>query len=186
MFLTSEESQCSISDTNLVKGEVMKSFNRLLRNEDGSAIILALMILVLLTVIGIAGSNSTRTEMKIASNDKLNKITFYAAEAARAYVRAKVDLYGPDNITVGSSHWFPNYSDPYVQAASEADVADYTLNTFQSFIGSIAYTGFSDPPRGSGYEAGKFRSHRYTMTCTGNGPRNSSSDILAGFYRIGF
>ena len=185
MFLTSEESQCSISDTNL-KGEVMKSFDRLIRNEDGSAIILALMILVLLTVIGIAGSNSTRTEMKIASNDKFHKITFYAAEAARAYVRAKVDLYGPDNITVGSFHWFPNNSDPYAQIDSETDVTDYTLNTFQSFTGSIAYTGFSDPPLGSGYQAGKFRSHRYTMACTGYGPRNSSREIQAGFYRIGF
>ncbi len=164
----------------------MKSFDRLFRNEDGSAIILALMILVLLTVIGIAGSNSTRTEMKIASNDKFHKITFYAAEAARAYVRAKDDLYGPDNITVGSPHWFPNNSDPYVQAAFEVDVADYTLNTFQSFTGSIAYAGFSDPPRGSGYEAGEFKSHRYTMTCTGNGQRNSSVQIQAGFYRIGF
>jgi hypothetical protein len=124
--------------------------------------------------------------MKIASNDKFHKITFYAAEAARAYVRAKIDLYGPDNITVGSSHWFPNNSDPYVQAASEADVAEYTLNTFQSFTGDVAYTGFSDPPRGSGYEAGKFRSHRYTMTCIGYGPRISSGQIQAGFYRIGF
>lgn len=164
----------------------MKSFDRLLRNEDGSAIILALMILVLLTVIGIAGSNSTRTEMKIASNDKFHKITFYAAEAARTYVRVKIDLYGPDNITVGSPHWFPNNSDPYVQAVSEAAVAEYTLNTFQSFTGFVAYTGFSDPPLGSGYQAGKFRSHRYTMTCTGYGPRNSSRQIQAGFYRIGF
>ena len=164
----------------------MKSFDRLFRNEDGSAIILALMILVLLTVIGIAGSNSTRTEMKIASNDKFHKITFYAAETARAYVRTKIDLYGPEHITVGSRHWFPNNSDPYVQAASEADVAEYTLNTFQSFTGDVAYTGFSDPPRGSGYEAGKFRSHRYTMACTGHGPRISSKQIQAGFYRIGY
>jgi len=163
----------------------MKSFDRLLRNEDGSAIILALMILVLLTVIGIAGSNSTRTEMKIASNDKFHKITFYAAEAARAYVQAKIDLYGPDNITVGSSHWFPNNSDPYVQYTSALE-GEYTLNTFQSFTGDVAYIGFSDPPLGSGYQAGKFRSHRYTMTCTGNGPRNSSRQIQAGFYRIGF
>ncbi len=163
----------------------MKSFNRLLRNEDGSAIILALMILVLLTVIGIAGSNSTRTEMKIASNDKFHKITFYAAEAARAYVHAKIDLYGPDNITVGSPHWFPNNSDPYAQYTSALE-GEYTLNTFQSFTGNVAYTGFSDPLRGSGYEAGKFRSHRYTMACTGNGPRNSSREIQAGFYRIGF
>ena len=166
----------------------MKSFDRLFRNEDGSAIILALMILVLLTVIGIAGSNSTRTEMKIASNDKFHKITFYAAEAARAYVRAKIDLYGPANITVNNPHWFPNdTSGPgYTQNTSEAMAGEYTLNTFQSFTGSVTYTGFSDPPRGSGYEAGKFRSHRYTMTCIGHGPRISSGQIQAGFYRIGF
>ena len=163
-----------------------KSFARPLGNEDGSAIVLALMVLVLLTVIGIAGSNSTRTEMKIASNDKFHKITFYAAETAAAYVKAMTELYGVDNITAGNPHWFPfDNSVPYVQHL-EADFSEYTLYTYQSFDGSVEYTGFTDPPRGSGYEAGKFRSHIYIMTCNGYGPRDSTKQVQAGFYRIGF
>lgn len=165
----------------------MKSFNRLLRNEDGSTIILALMILAILTVIGIAGANSSRTEMKIAYNDKFHKMTFYATEAATAYVRAKMDLYGVDNITAGDPHYFPNNtSAPYVQNTSEAEAGEYTLNSYQSFNGSVEYTGFTNPPRGSGYEGGLFKAHIYQMTNIGYGPRNSTKQIQIGFYRIGF
>lgn len=163
----------------------MKSITRPLRNEDGSAIVLALMILVLLTIIGISASNTTNTEVQIASNDKFHKITFYAAEAARAYVTANIALYGPDNITPSSPHYFPNNSDPYVQITSEPS-EPYSLNSVQSFTGFVEYTGFSAPPRGSGFEVGKFKAHRYEMTCNGYGPRNAESRVQAGFYRIGF
>jgi Tfp pilus assembly protein PilX len=167
-----------------------KSFVGLLRNEDGSAIILVLMILVLLTVIGIGGSRSTRTEVQIASNEKFHKITFYAAEAARAYVAEKVLLYGPANTTPGvaNTHWFPVNYDPaddttYVQVTAEP--APFTLNDTQSFTGDVEYLDTTDPPRGSGYEAGEFNAVNYQMTCNGFGPRNSQIQIQSVFYRIG-
>ncbi len=164
----------------------MKKTIAILKNEEGSVIIIAIVILALLTIIGISATNTTTIELQISSNDKSHKITFYAAEAARPYVSANTALYGPGNITPGSPHYFPNDSDPYVQITSEPSVVPYPLSSVQSFTGFVEYTGFSAPPRGSGFEVGKFKAHRYEMTCNGYGPRNVESRVQAGFYRIGF
>jgi len=156
----------------------MKKRLSILNNENGSALLISLLILGLLTLLGIFATNTTNIEIQIAGNDKLHKLGFYAAEAARGYVAGKPALYGPDNITsTNPPHYFPNNADP-----SEK----YSLDSTQSFAGDVGYTGSSEPPRGSGYEVGKFKAHRYEMTCNGYGPSNAESRIKAGFYRIGF
>jgi hypothetical protein len=60
------------------------------------------------------------------------------------------------------------------------------MGPLESFNGDVEYLGSAIPPRGSGFEVGKFVSHRYQMNSTGLGPRSSKSEIEAGFYRIGF
>jgi len=152
----------------------MKKRISILKNEDGSALLISLLILLLLTLLGIFATNTTNIEIQIAGNDKLHKLGFYAAEAARGYVAGKPALYGPDNITSTNPL---HYAVP-----SET----YSLNSTQSFAGDVGYTVPSAPPRGSGYEVGKFRAHNYVMTCNGYGPSNAESRIKAGFYRIGF
>lgn len=146
-------------------------------NERGFAIIVALIMLAIITVIGIAATRTSETETRIAVNERLYNISFYAAEAGTAFVAESPSFYGSDNITVGGSLSFPNDADP---------TESYALSTSQSFNGEVEYLGFSTPPRGSGYDAEKFKAHRYQMTCSGYGPSNSISQIEIGFYRIGF
>ena len=52
-----------------------------IRNENGSVMIAAIMILALLTIIGIAASKTSTTERKLATNTLLYERAFYAAEA---------------------------------------------------------------------------------------------------------
>jgi hypothetical protein len=152
-------------------------FKDTINNENGFVIVIALLMLAIVTVIGIAATRTSETELQISGNEKFHKLSFYAAEAARGYVVDDPSLYGGDNITEGVSIYFPNNADPS---------ATYELDSTQSFKGDVEYIGFSEPPRGSGYEAGKFKAHRYQMTCDGYGPSNSQSQVEAGFYRIGF
>jgi hypothetical protein len=164
----------------------MKKRLSILNNENGSALLISLLILGLLTLLGIFATNTTNIELQIAGNDKLHKVAFYAAEAARGYVAGNTGLYGPDNITsLGPPHYFPNNSDPYIQITSEPSMP-YPLSSVESFTGFVEYKNASAPPRGSGYEVGKFKAHNYEMTCNGYGPSNAESRITAGFYRIGF
>lgn len=60
----------------------------LLKNEDGSVLILALVMLVLLTLLGIAATTTSIIEVQIANNDRLHKTAFYTAEAGIENLRA--------------------------------------------------------------------------------------------------
>lgn len=155
----------------------MKSFINQARKEEGSVMIVALLILILLTLMGISATTTTNIEMQVAGNGKFHKMAFYAAEAGRAYVAASPELYGADNITVEGYIDFPNDEDPSVK---------YALGSRQSFNGDVEYLSSSAPPRGSGYGVGKFKAHRYKMTCYGYGPSNAETQIEGGFYRIGY
>lgn len=155
----------------------MKSFNMQYKNEDGAVIVVVLLILVLITISGVVGVNNSITERQIAAGDHFQKIAFYASEAARGYVQGSPLLYGPDNVVLNAGLYYPNNDNP---------AETYSLSPAQSFNGEVIYTGFSNAPRDSGYEAGTFKSHKYRMLCDGNGPSNIRSQIEAGFYRIGF
>jgi hypothetical protein len=53
-----------------------------LNNEEGSVLILALIMLVLLTLIGISATTTSTIETRIAGNERLYKRNLYSAEAA--------------------------------------------------------------------------------------------------------
>jgi hypothetical protein len=53
-----------------------------LNNEKGSAIIAAIFILVVVTLLGITATNTSTLELQIASNDQFIKMAFYNADSA--------------------------------------------------------------------------------------------------------
>ena len=163
----------------------MTSFTRIIGNEEGFVLIASLVILVMLTLIGAAATNLTSAELKISASDKFQKIAFFSAEAGRSYVPVNPQFYGSQNIEPGVKHYVPNDTDPYVPNTGNPNVS-YTLGVSQTFSGSVEYVNATNPPRSSGYEAGKYRAHCYKMKIRGEGPNASLSEIEAGFYRIGF
>jgi len=146
-------------------------------NQDGYMIVVVIMIVSVLSVIATAGTNNSITERRSATNEQIYQLTFYAADTGRTYVVNRSDLYHEDNITVGQSLAFPQNDDP---------TAKYPVGTSESFNGEVEYRGFGPTPRGSGFEVGKFKAHRYVINSTGFGPRDANSEIEAGFYRVGF
>ena len=148
-----------------------------LDNENGYMIVVMIMILSVLSVIATAGTNNSITERRSATNEQIHQLSFYAADTGRTYVVKHSDLYHDDNITIGESLAFPDNDNPSSQ---------YAVGSQESFNGDVEYLGSAPPPRGSGFEVGKFRAHRYDLNSKGFGPRNSNSEIDAGFYRIGF
>lgn len=139
--------------------------------------VVVMMVLSIITVIATAGTNNSITEQKSATNAQIHELSFYAADTGRTYVIENTDLYHEANVTVGQFLSFPDDGDPDVQ---------FSITSTESFNGTVAYLGSGPVPRGSGFEVGKFRSHRYEITTTGFGPRSSRSQVEAGFYRVGF
>lgn len=157
-----------------------------LTNEEGSTIIYAIIVLLLLTIIGISSVNTTTTEQAIAQNDMYYKISFYAAEAGKEFVPPNTQLYHADNVTVGSGIDFPIADGLDNDGDGSIDNETEVINSIQSFDVSVVYDGSAQPPRGSGYDVGSYKSHKYTITANGHGPRSTDRSIEAGFYRIGF
>lgn len=60
----------------------MKKRKNCPNSEDGFVMIAALLILLVLTLVGIAVNRNTTTEWRIAMNDRFHKEAFYSADAA--------------------------------------------------------------------------------------------------------
>jgi len=73
----------------------MYKIKYLSNNENGSVMVAAIMVLVLLTIIGIAATNNSTTEQHLATNTLLYERAFYAAEAG--FEHAKGVLKVPYN-----------------------------------------------------------------------------------------
>jgi hypothetical protein len=55
------------------------------QNENGSALLVSMLILGLLTIIGIAVTRTTDIELQIAGNDRMHKTAFYEADSGTEY-----------------------------------------------------------------------------------------------------
>ena len=60
----------------------MKQTISILKNKDGNAIVIAMMILVLLTIIGTSATRNTTVELQIVRNDIVHREHVYRAESA--------------------------------------------------------------------------------------------------------
>lgn len=169
----------------------MKQVSYIIKNEEGSVIVVALLILVALTVIGIAALNTSSIDIRIAGNEKFHKIAFYAAKAAGEYVVGNPVFYGNANSTVGGSINFDNDNiDNDGDGAVDEGNEQYPLGSGQSFTTQVTYLGQGSasggPIRGTGNATGQYTAHRYRIDCTGLGLNNATSQVQIGFYRTGF
>ncbi|MBI3810899.1 MAG: hypothetical protein HY283_01655 [Nitrospirae bacterium] len=77
-----------------------------LKNERGMALVVAMMLLVLMTVMGLAAISTTSTEIQITSNERTDGQAFQAAEAGikEALFRASLPKLGTNTIANGGSY----------------------------------------------------------------------------------
>jgi len=150
----------------------METSRRFVYNENGSVLVVALVVLMLLTIIGIAATQMSESELGMAANWRFQREAFYAAESAGGYVARSPELYDNENMSTGTPKTFSSPTG--------------LLGNKQSFDGTVEYLGASAVPRGSGFETGQFKAHRYKMQCNGYGPSGAKAIIEIGFYRLGF
>jgi Tfp pilus assembly protein PilX len=77
-----------------------------INNEKGTALIISLMLLVLLTLLGMAATTTSTLEIMIADNERDYKVNFYKAESAA--IQAAVIMENepdPENKMKGYGDW---------------------------------------------------------------------------------
>ena len=69
----------------------MQKITSILNNQQGSVIIIAVIILALLTIIGIAAINTSTTEVQISTNALLHNVALYTADSGIEAGRAALN-----------------------------------------------------------------------------------------------
>jgi hypothetical protein len=97
----------------------------LLRQQEGSVLLLALVVMAALSIVGITSLNISNTEQQITGNVQRHKMAFYNADAGVQYTlaRIKADLINGDDIDTS------NYDDDI----EDLDDFDFTISQSLSF-----------------------------------------------------
>lgn len=111
---------------------VQEKYNR---DEQGFVLVASLLIMLVLTIIGIATTTNTSIELQIAGNDKVHKKTFYEAEAgvllgAEILEQAFSCPTGfSSTSTVGGVEVrdLPDLTNPYIRVTARGPVGDEDL-----------------------------------------------------------
>ena len=102
------------------------------QKERGSVTVVALLILVILTLIGVSSINSSKVELQIATNDQLHRIAFNNTESG-IYGSAKLV-----SLTMSAMSEQPVGTDPDSVAAGVDYLPDDGSYVADTFFGQIA------------------------------------------------
>ncbi len=138
-----------------------------LHSQEGAALIIAVLILLILTVIGIFAVTTSTMDTKITGYHKWHVEAFYAADAGLDYILA---TYPFGNVDYVNPTWSFSNTQPPI------------------FAVTATYLEETPPPVGSGtgVRAG-FKMHHYRTNSAGKDQAEiASSTIDMWGYRIGF
>ena len=132
------------------------------RTQQGAALIVGMVLLVVLTLLAISGMNTATTELLMAGNEKYQENAFQAAEtgiertmATAAFNPAAMPPPDPPQVDLG-------------------DGSDYEA--------IVVPRGSSPPP--PGYSIGTFGAEHFEIQSTGNSLRNATSSHVQGLFLV--
>lgn len=101
--------------------------NDTINNEQGSTLVMALILLAVLTVMGISSINSSTTEFKIVQNEKIYLDNFYLAESAVRESLQRIESAGSD--TLGDRSFPLSWLKQYSSSTDMGDTGNWSSGT---------------------------------------------------------
>lgn len=151
---------------------IMKQTPKTLHHQQGAALVVSLMLLVVITVLAISGMNTATTELALARNDQAFEDAFQAAENGLATALAQGQF-----ATVGTTSISQDVS-TYQTIATTIDYEDSTLVPDRAFSLGV----------GSGISAYHFIATSQAQMSRDPGnttDRDSSATHSQAFYVVG-
>jgi hypothetical protein len=145
-----------------------------LRNQSGVALVIALIMIVVLTLIGLASTLSSNFENQLSGNKRGSTDSFYTADSGMQGVQANIANFNKDSYTkVTTTMGLPPTTDSKLTSPSinlPAGVSFYPpLNV------TIYHSYLSGPPRGSHFSAaGNYEFAYFVIDSTGYDQLNVS------------
>lgn len=115
---------------------------KIFSNERGSTLIIALILLIFLSIIGLSANNTATIEIQIAQNERLYKSNFYGAEGAAMW--GVKQLTGTPAENRGGKAWHKYgktfNSDSYYDPATWTDANSEAVAPFTHGAGGVNVT----------------------------------------------
>jgi len=133
-----------------------KEVEALLRDESGTAIVIALIMMIVLTLIGLASTFTSTFEMKLSGNKRGSTDAFYTADGGAQSVLGLVANFNSSNFLPVSSTSLPvELRSEFIDTRSTSP--SFALPTGVSFSDSpnvtLYHTTKTNAPRGLGFSA---------------------------------
>jgi type IV pilus assembly protein PilX len=134
------------------------------RKQQGAALVIGLVLLVILTLLAITGMNTSTTELIMAGNEQFRQKAFQASETGRENALRRLATVPTDGKVIT------------VPEKAVVDGAAETYTTTSQYIGEDQDI--------AGYKVGAFVGNHYVVTSTGRSSRNAAADHEQGAFVI--
>ena len=151
---------------------MVRNLSNIVRNERGMVLVVAVLILTVVTIIGIAALTTSETEVQISANEKLVTGQFYDAEAALIdtwMTRSNwlTTAFLNDDVDTAS---YSGTVDTDNDGSNDATVNIYCIQDENSGAATAnnapEQPHIDEPPSGSGYSLKYFEIRRYGITAS--------------------
>jgi len=169
-------------DTHILPNQLSRPVRRLfspVRNQRGIALVVAISLLALMSILGITLLSTSTSEIRLSGNFRNSLESFYVADRAITYVYQNglnltsggvVDLYNAQDTTVSP----PVLIRDRIAAGSGAlEPSTYSPN--QDDRNSVVFIGSGPPPVGSGMDASTFEAKNYSIYVVGIAPAGATN-----------
>jgi type IV pilus assembly protein PilX len=132
---------------------MIRKTTNILSNENGAALVIALMMMIMLTLIGLGSIFTSTFEVKLSGNKRGSTNAFYAADSGVQVIMANIENFDLPG------KYEDNQYDPFTDPAnSNVTKAAVVITHIPDQHGS---------PRGSGFSATHFEFIYYVIDSTG-------------------
>jgi hypothetical protein len=162
-----------------MRGYAVKHLIKTCRNEDGSAVVVAFMLLVVLTLLGVFSTRTARIDIQVASNEIPYQQNFYIAEGGVHREAAEVARgnYPIANVTQPEDGqegrpWLASYADTSLPSPTPHQVDGLSYKFWVGYLGAFS------PP--AGYSILHFSRYDYDIQAT-----RGDVTVRARYFKIG-
>ena len=162
--------------------------NTILKNhkEQGSVTVIALMILVVLTLLGIMATRTSTIDIRIAANEISYKQNFYAAEAGTFREALEIGRGNYPVTDISSAHDLKKLEDDLCADGSALPGEAHIVNNI-TYTFFVKYEGYYLPP--AGYSVIHFSRYDYGVDVNPpdvtTPPPANSVRVASRYYKIG-
>ena len=142
----------------------MAKTHRILKDQSGVALVVALVMILILTLIALASSSTSIFETKLSGTKRASTEAFYAADTGISQITTNTANFNLSSYDA-TTHIYTPFSDAANTTPNPTNVvATITYNPTQS-----------GPPRGTGFSAVNLGYAYYQVQCVGQDQHSSLS-----------